>query len=133
MAWDDLIGQADAIATMRAAAGGDGLTHSWLITGPPGSGRSTLAYAFAAALLSRPGDGADAFLDDRELRFVADLGRQRLVHAPDKLLQARLVPNVAQVDLRRRQETGHPFSIQSPHDAGRGPHHFGVAALCRFE
>ena len=28
------------------------MTHSWLITGPPGSGRSNLAYAFAAALLS---------------------------------------------------------------------------------
>lgn len=57
MAWDDLIGQTDAIATMRAAAeGGAALTHSWLITGPPGSGRSTLAYAFAAALLARPGD-----------------------------------------------------------------------------
>ncbi len=55
MAWSDLTGQDDAIATMRAAAAGDGLTHSWLITGPPGSGRSTLAYAFAAALLSRPG------------------------------------------------------------------------------
>jgi len=59
MAWDDLIGQTDAIATMRAAAeGGTALTHSWLITGPPGSGRSTLAYAFAAALLARPGDEA---------------------------------------------------------------------------
>jgi DNA polymerase-3 subunit delta' len=56
MAWDDLTGQADAVATMRAAAAGDGLTHSWLITGPPGSGRSILAYAFAAALIARPGD-----------------------------------------------------------------------------
>jgi DNA polymerase-3 subunit delta' len=27
------------------------MTHAWLITGPPGSGRSNLAYAFAAALL----------------------------------------------------------------------------------
>jgi DNA polymerase-3 subunit delta' len=27
------------------------MTHSWLVTGPPGSGRSNLAYAFAAALL----------------------------------------------------------------------------------
>src|SRR3954462_2190075 len=33
-----------------------GLTHSWLLTGPPGSGRSILAYAFAAALIARPGD-----------------------------------------------------------------------------
>ncbi|MGN6502207.1 MAG: DNA polymerase III subunit delta', partial [Pseudolysinimonas sp.] len=44
---------------MRAAATDDaGLTHSWLITGPPGSGRSILAYAFAAALIARPGEEA---------------------------------------------------------------------------
>jgi DNA polymerase-3 subunit delta' len=57
--WDELTGQAEAIATVRAAAAGDGLAHSWLITGPPGSGRSTLAYAFATELLARaevPGD-----------------------------------------------------------------------------
>ncbi|HWH25544.1 MAG TPA: DNA polymerase III subunit delta' [Pseudolysinimonas sp.] len=58
MLWDDLTGQAEAIATMRAAAADDGLTHSWLLTGPPGSGRSILAYAFASALLARPGDEA---------------------------------------------------------------------------
>ena len=58
-AWDGLTGQADAIAIIDAAAaasriGGvsdSAMTHSWLITGPPGSGRSNLAYAFAAALL----------------------------------------------------------------------------------
>ena len=54
--FDEVTGQPEAIATVRAAAAGDGLAHSWLITGPPGSGRSTLAYAFAAALLARPGD-----------------------------------------------------------------------------
>lgn len=61
--WDELTGQAGAIAIVEAAAsasaiGGSGdssMTHSWLITGPPGSGRSNLAYAFATALLS-PGD-----------------------------------------------------------------------------
>lgn len=52
--WDELTGQAEAIATVRAAAEGSGLAHSWLITGPPGSGRSTLAYAFATELLARP-------------------------------------------------------------------------------
>jgi DNA polymerase-3 subunit delta' len=58
--WDELTGQADAIAIVEAAAaasaagGSDdsSMTHSWLITGPPGSGRSNLAYAFATALLS---------------------------------------------------------------------------------
>ncbi|HTL40423.1 MAG TPA: DNA polymerase III subunit delta' [Pseudolysinimonas sp.] len=59
MSWDDLTGQAEAIAIMRDAAADEaGLTHSWLITGPPGSGRSILAYAFAAALIARPGDEA---------------------------------------------------------------------------
>ena len=35
----------------RAARGPGGMTHAWLFTGPPGSGRSLAARAFAAALL----------------------------------------------------------------------------------
>jgi DNA polymerase-3 subunit delta' len=63
--WDGLTGQADAIAIFTAAAESGGantsMTHSWLITGPPGSGRSNLAYAFATALLSNgPDDEAAA-------------------------------------------------------------------------
>lgn len=56
--FDEVTGQAEAVAVMRAAAAGETPTHSWLITGPPGSGRSILAYAFATALLARPGDEA---------------------------------------------------------------------------
>lgn len=57
--WSEIVGQADAVATLqRAAADRSGpdssgaMTHAWLLTGPPGSGRSNLAYAFATALLS---------------------------------------------------------------------------------
>jgi DNA polymerase III subunit delta' len=35
----------------RAGRGPSGMTHAWLFTGPPGSGRSMAARAFAAALL----------------------------------------------------------------------------------
>lgn len=51
--WDELVGQNAAIELMRsaAAAGSSSMTHAWLITGPPGSGRSTLAHAFAAELV----------------------------------------------------------------------------------
>jgi DNA polymerase-3 subunit delta' len=65
--WDDLVGQdrvtaqlsaaaRDADAFVTAVAAGEShpaaskMTHAWLFTGPPGSGRSTAARAFAAAL-----------------------------------------------------------------------------------
>jgi DNA polymerase-3 subunit delta' len=48
--WDGLVGQARAVEALRAAAGGHGMSHAWLFTGPPGSGRSNAAVAFAAAL-----------------------------------------------------------------------------------
>jgi len=55
--WGEVWGQDEAVAQLRAAASDPSqMSHAWLITGPPGSGRSTLAYAFAAALIAEPGD-----------------------------------------------------------------------------
>ena len=48
--WDNLVGQRHIISTLQTAATGHGMTQSWLFTGPPGSGRSNAAIAFAAAL-----------------------------------------------------------------------------------
>ncbi|MCW5953513.1 MAG: DNA polymerase III subunit delta', partial [Propionibacteriaceae bacterium] len=50
--WDELIGQERVVATLRRAVEGErhAMTHAWLFTGPPGSGRSNAARAFAAAL-----------------------------------------------------------------------------------
>ncbi|MFK4065091.1 DNA polymerase III subunit delta' [Streptomyces sp. NPDC029674] len=65
--WDDLVGQervseqlgaaardADALVTAAATdtppPESSKMTHAWLFTGPPGSGRATAARAFAAAL-----------------------------------------------------------------------------------
>lgn len=49
--WRDVIGQDAAVATLsRAVADPAAMTHAWLFTGPPGSGRSVAARAFAAAL-----------------------------------------------------------------------------------
>lgn len=58
--WDELVGQEQAIAQIRRAAepGSSSMTHGWLITGPPGSGRSTLAHAFAAELVGVGDDEA---------------------------------------------------------------------------
>ena len=50
--WQELLGQPEAIEQLRrvVADKNSGFQHSWLFTGPAGSGRSTLARAFAAAL-----------------------------------------------------------------------------------
>lgn len=48
--FDTLVGQRHAVEALRRAVDGHGMTHAWLITGPPGSGRSNAAVAFAAAL-----------------------------------------------------------------------------------
>jgi DNA polymerase-3 subunit delta' len=49
--WADVVGQDRAIAELTAAvADPAAMTHAWLFTGPPGSGRSVAARAFAAAL-----------------------------------------------------------------------------------
>ncbi len=59
--WNALVGQSDVVAKLRRAVTdaekirigepGPAMTHAWLITGPPGSGRSTAATTFAAALI----------------------------------------------------------------------------------
>ncbi len=61
----ELVGQDHAADALRAAAAdapqaraglpSSAMTHAWLITGPPGSGRSTAALAFAAALVCPEG------------------------------------------------------------------------------
>jgi len=52
--FDELAGQEAVVEQLQAALTG-GMTHAWLFTGPPGSGRSVAARAFAAALLCEYG------------------------------------------------------------------------------
>src|SRR5690606_1185344 len=88
-----LVGPAAAVATLPAAAPAAGLlgrgpgpppgarAHAWLFTGPPGSGRSVAARAFAAALQCADG-GCGACSDchqalagtHTDVRFVVPAG-----------------------------------------------------------
>ncbi len=56
--FDDLVGQEHIIEILQAAAAASRegaqtqeMTHAWLFTGPPGSGRSSAAVAFAQSLI----------------------------------------------------------------------------------
>ncbi|MFL6120213.1 DNA polymerase III subunit delta' [Actinophytocola sp.] len=69
--WSQVVGQPEAVEVLRASAavaasmvdgtfpGGStsAVAHAWLFTGPPGSGRSVAAKAFAAALECETGVG----------------------------------------------------------------------------
>jgi DNA polymerase-3 subunit delta' len=71
--WDRVTGQSAVVTELAAAAdaahgrGTPGaMTHAWLITGPPGSGRSVAAESFAAALAC-PDRGCGDCADCREV------------------------------------------------------------------
>jgi len=65
-----IIGQPKIVSTLKEAVTAaknsenisQEMTHAWLFTGPPGSGRSNAAIAFAAALLC-PKSGCDNCID----------------------------------------------------------------------
>jgi len=64
--FDSLVGQSHiteilqgAVAASRTNAESQEMTHAWIFTGPPGSGRSSAAVAFAAALIC-PNGGCGA-------------------------------------------------------------------------
>ena len=76
--WDAVVGQPvvpelrQTVADANAVLAGDGsagaaMTHAWLFTGPPGSGRSVVARAFAAALQC-PDGGCGVCAECRDVR-----------------------------------------------------------------
>jgi DNA polymerase III subunit delta' len=76
--WDAVVGQTvvpelrRTVADANAVLAGDGnagaaMTHAWLFTGPPGSGRSVVARAFAAALQC-PDSGCGTCPECRDVR-----------------------------------------------------------------
>ncbi len=79
----DQLRRAVRAASDRSGAGGpSGMTHAWLFTGPPGSGRSVAARDFAAALLcDRQGCGECPSCRQVEVGAHADL----LLVRPDGL------------------------------------------------
>ncbi len=100
----------ETIMAAAAAARGIGdpraMTHSWLLTGPPGSGRSTTAVAFAAALVCTDPDtigcgrcqGCLDALSDSHTDIVHVVPKELVIHVEamrDIVHQAARLPTVA--------------------------------------
>lgn len=142
--WDDLVGQEKVSAQLDAAARdadaqvtavvdhtpvaeASKMTHAWLFTGPPGSGRSTAARAFAAALQcvspdralgGSPGCG---FCDGCHTSLIG-------THADVQIIRTDLLSiGVKETrDLvRRAQMSPHGPPLAGHHRGGRRPPHGG--------
>ena len=82
----DLFGHGEAEAALLDAWGGGRLAHAWLITGPRGVGKATLAYRFARFVLAHgaggaapPSGGLHVAPDDPVFRRVVAGGHADLV------------------------------------------------------
>lgn len=93
--WDDLVGQDAVVDQLARAARDEQPSHAWLVTGPPGSGRSHAALALAAALLCEQSDPADRGCGEcsacRTVRAGshADLTHFRTEHSEIRIDEAR--------------------------------------------
>lgn len=74
-----VLGHDAAIASFTEAALSDRLHHAWMLTGPRGVGKATLAWAMARWLISGATDpGLRTDPDSPEIRRIASLAEPRL-------------------------------------------------------
>lgn len=104
-ATDDLRGQEVAERQLLEAALSGRLPHAWLLTGPAGIGKATLAYRFARFLLAGGADApADGRFGDRPAGLAVPAGGQT----------ARLVAANAHPDLVVIERPVHKDDVDKP-------------------
>jgi DNA polymerase-3 subunit delta' len=128
--WSQVVGQSAVVAELRAAvADPTAMTHAWLFTGPPGSGRSVAARAFAAALQCPAGGDGTC----HECRTVL-AGTHADVHiiVPDGLtIGAREARDLVRV--AGRAPSGGRWQVILVEDADRMTEHAANAVLKMIE
>ncbi|MDR2082952.1 MAG: DNA polymerase III subunit delta' [Candidatus Ancillula trichonymphae] len=79
MSWSKVIDQDDAIEQLSVALNSTSkMTNAWLFTGPPGSGRSTLALEFAVRILLKNTSNARTLVESNAHPDVEVLGASGL-------------------------------------------------------
>lgn len=99
-----LLGHAAAEQALLQAAGSGRLAHAWLLTGPPGIGKATLAFRFARFLLAGGSGSTLALPEDHPVfRRVAAGGHADLltVERPFDEKKGRLAADLPVDEVRR--------------------------------
>lgn len=99
------IGHEDAEQQIVQAMAGGRLPHAWLITGPEGVGKATLAYRFARAVLANKKGGPDLSVspDAPAVKLIAALSHPDLLvlERPYDKEKERVAKNIPVDDVRK--------------------------------
>ncbi|MDP4822537.1 MAG: DNA polymerase III subunit delta' [Aestuariivirgaceae bacterium] len=106
-----LIGHEDAEAKLRAAYASQRMHHAWMITGPRGIGKATLAYRFARFILRYPnpeqlppGNSLAVPGEDLVARWVASSGHPDMITV-ERAYEAKKLRIETSVTEARRAES----------------------------
>ena len=128
--WRDVVGQEPALAVLqRAVADPAAMTHAWLFTGPPGSGRSVAARAFAAALQCPTGGCGEC----RECRTAVDGTHADVDLVSTEGLSIGVSMARQLVELAARRPSVGRWRVVVVEDADRLTEHSGNALLKAIE
>jgi len=116
-----LFGHADAERALLDAYKGGRIPHAWLIGGPPGIGKATLAYRLARFVLAHPDPQAPAVQKADSLAVDADhpVARRIAAQAQGDLLVLERVIN---------EDTGKLYTVIRVEDVRRAVPFFGSTA-----
>ena len=116
-----LFGHAEAERTLLEAYQGGRIPHAWLIGGPPGIGKATLAYRLARFVLAHPDPLAPAVQKAASLAVDADhpVARRIAAQAQGDLLVLERVIN---------EDTGKLYTVIRVEDVRRAVPFFGSTA-----
>jgi len=115
-----LFGHADAERTLLAAYRGGRMPHAWLIGGPPGVGKATLAYRLARFVLAHP----DAAAQDVQVAQTLALDS---THPVARRIAAQAHPDILTLE-RTAGPTGAIRSVITVDDVRRTVGFFGSTA-----
>jgi DNA polymerase-3 subunit delta' len=116
-----LFGHADAEAALMASYKSGRVPHAWLIGGPPGIGKATLAYRFARFVLAHPDPAAAEVQQATSLAIDSDhsAARRIAVQAQGDLLVLERVIN---------EQTDKLYTVIRVEDVRRSVSFFGSTA-----
>jgi DNA polymerase-3 subunit delta' len=117
----DLVGHADAEQTMLDAYRSGRMPHAWLIGGPAGLGKATLAYRLARFVLANPDATAPAVQSADSLAVAPD-------HPVAQRIAAQAHPDLLVLERAINEKTGKLYTVIRVEDVRRTVSFFGSTA-----